>query len=104
MADGARMSADVAAILARALAEVPWSDVVSAHLFGSQARGRAHRESDVDVGVLLRWDLAEIGQQCAAVDASLDPVCRRAERLTPFAWIFRYPLPRSGGAPVRWTA
>lgn len=57
MADGARMPADVAAILARALAEVPWSDVASAYLFGSQARGRAHRESDVDVGVLLRWDL-----------------------------------------------
>jgi predicted nucleotidyltransferase len=27
--------------------------VVSAYLFGSEAQGRAHRESDVDVGVLL---------------------------------------------------
>ena len=27
--------------------------VVSAYLFGSEAKGRAHRESDVDVGVLL---------------------------------------------------
>ena len=27
--------------------------VVSAYLFGSHAEGRAHRESDVDVGVLL---------------------------------------------------
>lgn len=27
--------------------------VVSAYLFGSEAHGRAHRESDVDVGVLL---------------------------------------------------
>jgi predicted nucleotidyltransferase len=27
--------------------------VVSAYLFGSRAAGRAHRESDVDVGVLL---------------------------------------------------
>jgi predicted nucleotidyltransferase len=27
--------------------------VVSAYLFGSEATGRAHRESDVDVGVLL---------------------------------------------------
>lgn len=27
--------------------------VVSAYLFGSHAAGRAHRESDVDVGVLL---------------------------------------------------
>ena len=30
--------------------------VVSAYLFGSEAEGRAHRESDVDVGVLLDSD------------------------------------------------
>ena len=36
-------------------------------------------------------DLAVIGQQCVALDATLEPVCRRAERLTAFAWIFRYP-------------
>lgn len=30
--------------------------VVSVYLFGSQAAGRAHTESDVDVGVLLRRD------------------------------------------------
>jgi len=35
---------------------VPVSGVVSAYLFGSHAEGRAHRESDVDVGVLLRHD------------------------------------------------
>lgn len=29
--------------------------VASAYLFGSHAEGRAHRESDVDVGVLLDW-------------------------------------------------
>lgn len=29
--------------------------VVSVYLFGSHAEGRAHRESDVDVGVLLDW-------------------------------------------------
>lgn len=28
-------------------------DVTSAYLFGSEAEGRAHRESDVDLGVLL---------------------------------------------------
>jgi HEPN domain-containing protein len=44
-----------------------------------------------DVPFRKTHDLAEIGEQCAAIDASLDPVCRRAERLTPFAWIFRYP-------------
>jgi predicted nucleotidyltransferase len=30
------------------------SSMVSAYLFGSHAAGRAHRESDVDVAVLLR--------------------------------------------------
>ena len=30
--------------------------IVSAYLFGSEAEGRAHRESDVDVGVLLAAD------------------------------------------------
>jgi hypothetical protein len=29
--------------------------VVSAYLFGSHVAGRSHRESDVDVGVLLDW-------------------------------------------------
>jgi predicted nucleotidyltransferase len=30
--------------------------IASAYLFGSHAEGRAHRESDVDVGVLLKRD------------------------------------------------
>jgi predicted nucleotidyltransferase len=29
--------------------------VISAYLFGSVAEGRAHRESDLDIGVLLEW-------------------------------------------------
>ncbi len=44
-----------------------------------------------DVPFRKTHDLAETGEQCAAIDASLEAVCRRAERLTPFAWIFRYP-------------
>ena len=32
------------------------SDVVSAYLFGSEAEGRTHGESDVDLGVLLPRD------------------------------------------------
>jgi predicted nucleotidyltransferase len=31
-------------------------NVVSAYLFGSRAEGRAHRESDLDVGLLLAYD------------------------------------------------
>jgi HEPN domain-containing protein len=41
-------------------------------------------------------DLAELGERCAAVDPSLEPILRRAAPLTEYAWRFRYP-----GAPVR---
>src|SRR5262249_13757419 len=47
--------ADVVARLVDAFRELPLPGVVSAYLFGSHAAGRAHRESDVDVGVLLDW-------------------------------------------------
>jgi HEPN domain-containing protein len=36
-------------------------------------------------------DLAAIGGLCVSNDPSLEPLCRRAERLTVFAWAFRYP-------------
>ena len=36
-------------------------------------------------------DLAAIGGLCAANDASLESVCQRADRLSVFAWAFRYP-------------
>lgn len=36
-------------------------------------------------------NLVEIGQQCVAVDATLEEVVRRAARLTEYAWRFRYP-------------
>jgi predicted nucleotidyltransferase len=46
--------ADVEAALARALVRDGAADVAAAYLFGSTAADRTHRESDVDVGVLLR--------------------------------------------------
>lgn len=55
MAQGPLTSADVAARLEAAFREPPLPGVASAYLFGSHAAGRAHRESDVDVGVLLDW-------------------------------------------------
>jgi HEPN domain-containing protein len=36
-------------------------------------------------------DLAEVGRQCSAVDSALEPLLKRAEKLTVFAWAFRYP-------------
>lgn len=36
-------------------------------------------------------DLAELGVQCGALDSSIANLVKRSERLTVFAWIFRYP-------------
>lgn len=36
-------------------------------------------------------DLAAIGGPCAEHEQSLEPLCRRAESLSVFAWAFRYP-------------
>jgi predicted nucleotidyltransferase len=46
----------VAGILADALRGASPPGLVSAYLFGSHAEARAHRESDVDLGILLRRD------------------------------------------------
>jgi uncharacterized protein len=40
----------------RYFADRPDLGVAAAYLFGSHAAGRAHRESDIDLGVLLRWE------------------------------------------------
>ena len=42
--------------LQRYFADRPELGVAAVYLFGSHAAGRAHRESDVDLGVLLRWE------------------------------------------------
>jgi len=36
-------------------------------------------------------NMVEIGQQCVALDATLEDVARRAATLTEYAWKFRYP-------------
>jgi predicted nucleotidyltransferase len=46
-------SHDIEKRLTRAFEASSIRGMVSAYLFGSHAEGRAHRESDVDVGVLL---------------------------------------------------
>ena len=50
-----RMHSSLEDRLADALRDLGEPGVAAAYLFGSHAVGRAHRESDVDVGVLLDW-------------------------------------------------
>lgn len=50
------MTEEKLAALKRYFEDHPDLGVASAYLFGSHAEGRAHRESDVDVGVLLQRD------------------------------------------------
>lgn len=51
---GSAQQSDIAGVLGRAFAAAQLPGVVAVYLFGSHAEGRAHRESDIDVGVLLR--------------------------------------------------
>ena len=54
-----RVTSDVQELAVRigqALPEAACRGLVSVYLFGSHAEGRAHRESDVDVAILLRYD------------------------------------------------
>ncbi len=45
-------------------------------------------------------DLGETGQQCVRIDASLEPLLRRAAPLTEYAWKFRYPGEMVGPTPA----
>ena len=50
------MNGNLQAALSGYFEDHPDLGVASAYLFGSHAEGRAHRESDIDVAVLLLWD------------------------------------------------
>lgn len=54
--EGIKLSEQIVESLRKYFEERPDLGVASAYLFGSQAEGRAHRESDIDVAVLLQWD------------------------------------------------
>ena len=60
---------DVCSVLRRALDEARPPGVLSVYLFGSHASGRAHRESDVDVAILL--DRAHYPTRAARFEARL---------------------------------
>lgn len=70
------MSDDLAARLANALSSR--EDVVFAYLFGSQAKGRTHPRSDVDVAVWLRepYDRASFAQVLQVTGAATDALRR----------------------------
>lgn len=44
-----------------------------------------------DVPLRRTHNLRELGDACVAVDGALLPLAERAEDLTQFAWLFRYP-------------
>ena len=44
-----------------------------------------------DVPVRRTHDLRELGEAASEQDGSLEPIARRAETLTPFVWVYRYP-------------
>ena len=50
---GDKRSAEIADTLRGYFREAPPSGLLSAYLFGSHAAGRAHRQSDVDVGICV---------------------------------------------------
>lgn len=57
MKSGARSAGiGLAQSIAAALQGDAVPGIVSAYLFGSEAEGRAHRESDIDLGVVLRYE------------------------------------------------
>lgn len=57
MAQQSPPGADIVGGLEAAFRTPPIPGIVSVYLFGSHAEGRSHRDSDVDVGVLLDWSV-----------------------------------------------
>jgi predicted nucleotidyltransferase len=70
--------AAIAAALTRVLDQCALPPIVSAYVFGSVARGTAHRESDVDLGVLFDYAHSNADSRFAA---RLRLATRLAERL-----------------------
>jgi HEPN domain-containing protein len=102
MASDAARVADTRGWLRRAAADLRGADIDLAAdppLIGD-AVFHCQQAAEKALKAFLAWhdapfrkthDLAEIGQQCVTLDSSLEPLCRSAEGLTAFAWIFRYP-------------
>lgn len=68
--------------------------------FTADAVFHAQQAAEKTLKGLLAWhdvpfrkthDLAEIGEQCAGIDVSLESLLMRAATLTQYVWKFRYP-------------
>lgn len=84
-----------------------WADLDAAHVLLDSSRPRVgtavfHCQQVAEKAwkAFLVWhdvpfrkthDLRELGEACARIDRSLAELAERAEELTPFAWVFRYP-------------
>jgi HEPN domain-containing protein len=81
-----------------------WADLESAAILLGAARPRPdtalfHCQQAAEKAFLFWHDvpsrkthnLWELGEACVALDSSLQPLAERAEDLTQFAWLFRYP-------------
>ncbi len=75
MGERSASGTDLIETLERLLRQVAPPGLVSAYLFGSHAERRAHRESDVDVAVLLSRDI------------HASPRARFEERIRISAWL-----------------
>jgi HEPN domain-containing protein len=102
MAADAERAADTRGWLRRAAADLRGAeiDLAADPPLAGDAVFHCQQAAEKALKAFLAWhdvpfrkthDLAEIGHQCIALDPSLEPLCRRAEGLTTFAWIFRYP-------------
>ena len=74
----------------------PFDGLVSAYLFGSFAASRAHRESDLDLGVLLDWERYPTARQRFEVRLGLIGPLRAATGREPDLVILNDAPPQLG--------
>jgi HEPN domain-containing protein len=97
-----RLMTDTAAWLRRAANDLRavQADMAVAPALLGDAAFHCQQSAEKVLKAFLTWhdiqfrrphDLAELGQQAVALDVSMEPVCRAAERLSVYAWAFRYP-------------
>ena len=100
--DDPRLESDVRAWLGKVESDLRCAeiDILADPPLTEDAMFHCQQAAEKTLKAFLTWhdrpfrkthDLAEIGRECTEIDASLEPLCRRAAALTVFAWAFRYP-------------